>query len=151
MEPQDKLVRNVGDEHPNSQSAPTIFSYTRASFTTGIVSPGAITKSRPARLPLGHFCDVSSLATVTDAAVSMITRHGFSCIQPLAIRLSSVRLAGIFVTFFLAGTNGIFKFFYCSTINCNVASIMIPTSDTNCDVMGGSIHGGSSLIANIQH
>jgi hypothetical protein len=33
---------------------------------------------------------ISGLATVTDAPVSMVTWHGFSCIQPSATSLSSV-------------------------------------------------------------
>jgi hypothetical protein len=39
IKPQDEIVRYIGDEHSNPQSGP------RASFTTTIVSPGAVCKT----------------------------------------------------------------------------------------------------------
>jgi hypothetical protein len=66
----------------------------RAPFTTGIVSPDALCNTH-SRLSFLSGCPttMSGLAIFTDAIVPMVTRHGFSCIQPSAISPSSVTLS----------------------------------------------------------
>jgi hypothetical protein len=62
---------------------------TSAPFTTGL--PGHHFQNvRSAQLLSGCPAIMSGLTMVTDALVSMVIRNGFSCIQPSAIRLSSV-------------------------------------------------------------
>jgi hypothetical protein len=97
----------------------------RVSFKTGMVSLDAVWKTY-CRLNYLSGCPttMSGLTTVTDVSVSMVTRHGFSRIQPSVIRLSSVPLASTFVTFkiFLAGTYSTFE------LNCSTITVMLPPS-----------------------
>jgi hypothetical protein len=64
---------------------------------TGIVSPDDVRRTcdRFGYLS-GIPATMSGLAMVTDDLVSMVTRHGLFCIQPSAIKLSSVYLASTF-------------------------------------------------------
>jgi hypothetical protein len=67
---------------------------TSASLTTGIVCPDIIYRTY-CRLGFlsGSPTMISGLETVTNAPVSMVVRHGFSCFRPSATSLSSVPLA----------------------------------------------------------
>jgi hypothetical protein len=88
------------------------------------------------------------------APVSMVTWHGFSCIQPSASGCPwfpwPVHLAP------LTALTALFNSFNCSAINCYVASIINPTdSDTSCSSYGlldeGPVQDWSSLLTNIWH
>jgi hypothetical protein len=89
IQSQDELIRDIGDEHPDPEGAPpegqlhvpvdaVCRTYDSFGFLSGI----------PATM--------SGLAMVTDAPVSMVTRQDLSCIQPSAIKLSSVHFASTF-------------------------------------------------------
>jgi hypothetical protein len=82
-QPQDELFPYIADEHPNI--------------------PSALSQSQPSQR-LSHDGDhpsqtnlqdalsttLSGLATITNAPASMVTCHGFSCIQPSTTSLSLV-------------------------------------------------------------
>jgi hypothetical protein len=107
IQPQDELFHYIGDKYPNIQSAlpqsqlsqrlshdgdrPSRTHSTSGSFMTGIIRPEPTcrTHCRPGLLS-GSPTTMSGLATVTNAPVLMVTRHGLSCIQPSATSLSSV-------------------------------------------------------------
>jgi hypothetical protein len=94
IQPQDEFVRDLGDEHPKLRMRHPKVSSPRAPFTTGIVSPDALCNTH-SRLSFLSGCPttMSGLAIFTDAIVPMVTRHGFSYIQPSAISPSSVTLS----------------------------------------------------------
>jgi hypothetical protein len=96
-QPQDELFPYITDEHPNIQSALS------QSQPSQRLSHGG---DRPSRTNLRVFYDgdrlsrtnlqdalsatMSGLGTITNAPASMVTRHGFSCMQPSATSLSWV-------------------------------------------------------------
>jgi hypothetical protein len=96
-QPQDELFPYIADEHPNIHSA-----LSQSQPSQRLSHDG----DRPSRTNLCVFYDgdrpsrtnlqdalsttMSDLATITISPASMVTRHGFSCIQPSATSLSSV-------------------------------------------------------------
>jgi hypothetical protein len=96
-QPQDDLFPYIADEHPNIQSA-----LSQSQSSQRFSHDGG----RPSRTKLRVFYDgdppsrtnlqdalsttMSVLATITNAPASMVTRRGFSCIQPSATSLPLV-------------------------------------------------------------
>jgi hypothetical protein len=96
-QPQDELFPYIADKHPNIQSA-----LSQSQPSQRLSHDG----DRPSRTDLRVFYDgdrpsrtnfkdalsatMSSLPTITKAPASMVTRHGFFCIQPSATSLSLV-------------------------------------------------------------
>jgi hypothetical protein len=110
-QPQDELFPYIADEHPNIQSALSqnqpsqrlshdgdrpsrtnlrvFYDGDRPSRTNLLVFYDG---DRPSRTNLQDALSttLSGLATITNSPASMVTRHGFSCIQPPATSLSLV-------------------------------------------------------------
>jgi hypothetical protein len=82
-QPQDELFLYIADEHPNIQSA-----LSQSQPSQRLSHDG----DRPSRTNLQGVLSttMSGLATITNAPASVVTRHGFSCIQPSATSLSLV-------------------------------------------------------------
>jgi hypothetical protein len=81
-QPQDKLFPYIGDEHPNIQSE-----LSQSQPSQRLSHDGDC----PCRTKLQDALSttMSDLATITNSPASMVTRHGFSCIQPSVTSLSS--------------------------------------------------------------
>jgi hypothetical protein len=87
---QEKLVRDSRNEHLNIHGIRPRASCTKVSLRMKRVYPDTVSASMcPLGFLLGHPAATSGLAIVTNAPVSMITRHGLSQIQPWESRLSS--------------------------------------------------------------
>jgi hypothetical protein len=82
-QPRDELFPYISDKHPNIQSA--LF---QSQPSQRLSHDGG----RPSRTNLQDALSttMSDLATITNAPASMVTRHGFSCIQPSATSLSLI-------------------------------------------------------------
>jgi hypothetical protein len=82
-QPQNELFPYIADEHPNIQIALSQSHPSQRLFYDG---------DRPSRTNLQDALSttMSGLPTITNAPASMVTRHGFSCIQLSATSLSSV-------------------------------------------------------------
>jgi hypothetical protein len=108
-QPQEELFLYIADEHPNIQSAlsqsqpsqrlshaipdsalSAPLSRRRSSVPNQLVRLLRRGSSVPNQLEDALSTTMSGLATITNAPASMVTRHGFSCIQPSATSLSSV-------------------------------------------------------------
>jgi hypothetical protein len=83
IQPHDELFPYIADEHPNIQSALSQSQPSQRFSHDG---------DRPSRTNLQNALSttMSGLATITNVPASMVTRHGFSCIQPPATSLSLV-------------------------------------------------------------
>jgi hypothetical protein len=94
-QPQDELFPYIADEHPNIQSA---LSQSQPSQRLSHAVPESALPAplsdgdRPSRSNLQDALSttMSGLPTITNSPASMVTHHGFSCIQPSATSLSLV-------------------------------------------------------------
>jgi hypothetical protein len=97
IQPQDELFPYIADEHPNIQSA-----LSQSQPSQRLSHDG----DRPSRTNLQNALSttMSGLTTVTNAPASMVTRHGFSCIQLSATSLSLVLVQEPALTLLLLDT-----------------------------------------------
>jgi hypothetical protein len=84
IQPQDELLRYIGDENPNIQSALPLSQLSQREATWKTNCPPGLLSGFPTTM--------SGLASVSNAPASIVTRHDLSCIQPSATSLSSVLL-----------------------------------------------------------
>jgi hypothetical protein len=108
-QPQDELFSYIADKHPNiqsalSQSQPSQrFSHAvpESALSAPLSRRGSSVPNQLARLLRGDrpsrtnlqdalSTTMSDLTTITNSPALMVTRHGFSCIQPSATSLSLV-------------------------------------------------------------
>jgi hypothetical protein len=96
-QPQDELFLYIADEHPNIQSALSQTQPSQRLSHDGDRPSRTILRvfydgDRPSRTKLQDALSttMSALTTITNTPASMVTRYGFSCIQPSAISLSLV-------------------------------------------------------------
>jgi hypothetical protein len=94
-QPQDELFPYIADEHPNIQSALSQNQPSQRLSDDGDrpsrTNLRVFYEDRPSRTNLQDTLSMTSgLPTITNAPASMVTRHGFSYIQPSATSLSLV-------------------------------------------------------------
>jgi hypothetical protein len=132
-QPQDELFPYIADDHPNIQNA-----LSQSQPSQRLSHDG----DRPSRTKLQDALSttMSDLATVTNSPASMVTCHGFSCIQPSATSLSLVLVQKPALTLLSLNTRHLYSsqaclqrrsswpahmsfrsLLKCSVINCSVS------------------------------